>query len=89
MVGLKMEFKNVYYLQALNFTSEFLFPLLPCNNLPMNINQNLSNSTNNRKLDKVVDLLGQEFNPKPNNLFIEIYDDGSYEKKMFFENSKT
>ena len=51
----------------------------------MNINQNLSNSTNNRKLDKVVDLLGQEFNPKPNNLFIEIYDDGSYEKKMFFE----
>ena len=77
--------QNVYYLQALNFTSEFLFPLLPCNNLPMDINQNLSNSTKDRKLDKVVDLLGQEFNPKPNNLFIEIYDDGSFEKKMFFE----
>jgi len=51
----------------------------------MDINQNLSNSTKDRKLDKVVDLLGQEFNPKPNNLLIEIYDDGSFEKKMFFE----
>ena len=54
-----------------------------------NWNQNLSNSTNNRKLDKVVDLLGQEFNPKPNNLIIEIYDDGSFEKKCFLKNSKT
>jgi hypothetical protein len=77
--------QNVYYSEALNFTSEFLFPLLPCNNLPMDINQNLSNWTKNRKLDKVVDLLGQGFNPKPNNLLIEIYDDGRFEKKMFFE----
>ena len=36
----------------------------------------------NRKLEKVVDILGRETKPKLNTPFIEIYDDGSTEKKL-------
>ena len=39
----------------------------------------------NRKLEKVVDMLGRETNPQPNLLFIEIYNDGTVEKKMVVE----
>jgi hypothetical protein len=39
----------------------------------------------NRKLEKVVDVLGRETNPQPNLLFIEIYNDGTVEKKMVVE----
>ena len=36
----------------------------------------------NKKLMKTIDFLGREIIPKPNVPFIEIYDDGSVEKKM-------
>ena len=39
----------------------------------------------NRKLHKVVDVLGREINPQPNNIIIEIYDDGSIKKKIVVE----
>ena len=39
----------------------------------------------NRKLERVIDLLGREINPKPNNVFIEIYDDGTVSKKIIIE----
>ena len=39
----------------------------------------------NRKLKKIVDLLGREIKPLPNNLFIEIFDDGTVEKKIMIE----
>ena len=39
----------------------------------------------NRKLEKVVDVIGREINPQPNLIFIEIYDDGTVEKKIIVE----
>ena len=39
----------------------------------------------NRKLDKTVDILGKETKPKKNIPFIEIYDDGTVEKKIIIE----
>jgi hypothetical protein len=39
----------------------------------------------NRKLQKIVDILGRETNPQPNNIIIEIYDDGSVKKKIVVE----
>jgi len=39
----------------------------------------------NRKLQKVVDILGKETKPKTNIPFIEIYDDGTVEKRIVIE----
>ncbi|MBT4478111.1 MAG: hypothetical protein HOC66_01760, partial [Flavobacteriales bacterium] len=39
----------------------------------------------NRKLDKTIDILGREANPQPNTPLIEIYDDGTVEKKIIIE----
>ena len=39
----------------------------------------------NRKLEKTVNLKGQEINPKTNQPYIEIFDDGSVEKKIVVE----
>ncbi|MBT6699951.1 MAG: hypothetical protein HOB15_06030 [Flavobacteriales bacterium] len=39
----------------------------------------------NRKLEKVVDILGRDINPEKNKPFIEIYNDGTVEKKMIIE----
>ena len=38
-----------------------------------------------RKLDKTIDMLGKETKPQPNTPIIEIYDDGSVEKKIIIE----
>ena len=39
----------------------------------------------NRKLEKTVDILGKEIKPKTNTPFIEIYDDGTVEKRIVIE----
>ena len=39
----------------------------------------------NRKLIKRIDFLGRKIKPNPNTPFIEIYDDGSIEKKIVIE----
>jgi len=39
----------------------------------------------NRRLENIVDILGRETKPKTNTPFIEIYDDGSTEKKLIIE----
>ena len=39
----------------------------------------------NRKLEKVVDVLGKETKPQTNTPFIEIYDDGTVEKRIVIE----
>ena len=39
----------------------------------------------NRKLQKTVDILGKETKPKANTPFIEIYDDGTVEKRIVIE----
>jgi regulation of enolase protein 1 (concanavalin A-like superfamily) len=46
---------------------------------------NIPTPSSNRKLEKVVDILGKETKPKTNTPFIEIYDDGSTEKKLIIE----
>ena len=45
----------------------------------------LPNPTSNRKLEKTIDILGKEINCKTNIPFIEIYDDGSVEKRYIIE----
>ena len=39
----------------------------------------------NRKLEKVVDILGKQTKPQTNIPFIEIYDDGTVEKRIVIE----
>jgi hypothetical protein len=39
----------------------------------------------NRKLEKTVDVLGRETKPQTNIPFIEIYDDGTVEKRIVIE----
>ena len=46
---------------------------------------NIPTPSSNRKLEKVVDILGRETKPQQNTPFIEIYDDGSTEKKLIIE----
>ena len=41
--------------------------------------------SSNKKSQKVVDMLGRDVNPQQNTPFIEIYDDGSTEKKIIIE----
>ena len=53
-------------------------------------NGNITSTFNNpislqRKLKKVIDLLGRETKTQPNTPFIEIYDDGSVQKKYVIE----
>ena len=46
---------------------------------------NIPTPSSNRKLEKVIDILGRETKPQTNIPFIEIYDDGSVEKKIVVE----
>jgi len=46
---------------------------------------NIPTPSSNRKLKKVVDILGREIKPQPNTPFIEIYDDGTVEKRIVIE----
>jgi len=46
---------------------------------------NIPTPNSNRKLEKTVDILGKETNPKTNTPFIEIYDDGTVEKRIVIE----
>ena len=39
----------------------------------------------NRKLQKTVDILGKQTKPQTNTQFIEIYDDGTLEKRIVIE----
>ena len=46
---------------------------------------NIPTPSSNKKLEKIVDILGRETKPQQNTPFIEIYDDGSTEKKIVIE----
>ena len=46
---------------------------------------NIPTPSSNRKLEKVVDILGRETKPQTNTPFIEIYDDGTVEKRIVIE----
>lgn len=47
-----------------------------------NVSSKVDITYRKRKLIKTIDFLGREINPKTNILFIEIYDDGSFEKRL-------
>tara|TARA_B100001250_G_scaffold398263_1_gene406273 strand:+ start:356 stop:1462 length:1107 start_codon:yes stop_codon:yes gene_type:complete len=71
---------NPKFIQAIDFTSDFLFPLLPCNNTT-----NISNLVNNEKsLKMVVDIFGRRSNITKNKTLFFIYSDGSVQKKIIF-----
>ena len=66
------------FLQALDFTSAFLFPLLPCNNTTSISEEN----TRNKQLIRTTDILGRNANTINNGPLFYIYDDGSVEKRI-------
>lgn len=70
------------FIQALDFTTDFLFPLLPCNNITT-INEVNSKQ---RKLLNVTDMLGRVTAAKQNTPLFYFYSDGSVEKKLTLKN---
>ena len=66
------------FLQALDFTSAFLFPLLPCNNTTSISEEN----TRNKQLIRTTDMLGRNAKTINNGPLFYIFDDGSVEKKI-------
>lgn len=68
---------NPKFIQALDFTSNFLYPLLPCNNM-----NTIDEVFSEKQLIRIVDILGREIKPQKNTPLFYIYDDGSVEKKM-------
>ena len=72
---------NPKFAQALDFTTNFLYPLLPCN-------QTTSITTiskNEKMLIHIVDVLGREALPTKNTPLFYIYDDGTVEKKLIVQ----
>ena len=65
------------FVQALDFTTNFLFRLLPCNNTTA-----IQNISSERKLVKVVDILGRKTKEKKNIPLFYIYSNGEVEKKI-------
>ena len=72
---------NPKFIEAVDFTNNFLYQLLPCNN---NILGDFDhNSVDSRKLIKVIDVLGREqAEHKSGTLLFYIYDNGKIEKKF-------
>ena len=68
---------NPLFLQALDFTTDFLFPLLPCN-----ITAITEVNSAERKLIRITDVLGRNSSAISNTPLFYIYDDGSVEKKI-------
>ena len=66
------------FIQAMDFTTDFLFPLLPCNNTT-SISEEI---TRNKKLIRITDMVGRNANIISKSPLFYIYDDGSVEKKI-------
>jgi hypothetical protein len=73
---------NPKFVQALDSTSTFLFPLLPCYNLTTSISEE---NTTNKQLIRITDMLGRNASASTNATLFYIYDDGSVEKKMILK----
>ena len=71
---------SALFLQALDFTKDFLYPLLPCNSTVF-VNELLAE----KNLIKVVDVLGKETKSKYNTPLFYIYNDGSVEQKIIIK----
>ena len=66
------------FTQALEFTKDFLYPLLPCNNAT-----SISSVNSEKILIKITDLLGREIEKTINTPLFYIYSNGEVEKKIF------
>ena len=66
------------FIQALDFTTDFLFPLLPCYNTTAITEIN----STQRKLLKITDVLGRTAKVIKNTPLFYIYDDGTVEKQV-------
>ena len=62
----------------MDFTTDFLFPLLPCNSTTSISEGN----TRNKQLTRITDMLGRNANIISKSPLFYIYDDGSVEKKI-------
>jgi len=71
---------STLFLQALDFTKDFLYPLLPCNNTTA-----INEISSEKQLIKIIDILGREIKTQNNTPLFYIYDDGSVEKKMILK----
>ena len=69
---------NSKFTQAVEFTKDFLYPLLPCNSTT---NISLINSPE-KKLLKIVDILGKEVEQTTNQTLFYIYTNGEVEKRI-------
>ena len=69
---------NSKFIQAIDFTSDFLFPLLPCNN----ISSITELPKKEKKLVKIIDLLGRKSEVARNKPLFYIYSDKSVEYKI-------
>jgi hypothetical protein len=72
---------QVEFNQAVNAASNFLYPILPCNQSTQIEYLNAQK----KELVKVVDILGRKASKKISSLLFYIYNDGSIEKKYFIE----
>ena len=71
---------NANFFQANNFTSDFLFPLLPCNTTTFT-----NNIKENRKIISIKNVLGKSTTPKINTPLYYIFSDGTVEHRMLIE----
>ncbi len=72
---------NSKFIDAVNFTTNFLFPLLPCNTTTSISEKN----TTNKQLIRITDMLGRNASTTTNATLFYIYDDGSVEKRMILK----
>lgn len=72
---------NSKFVQALDFTTNFLYQLLPCNQTA----SVSSMSKDEKKLLKIVDILGKQVSKKSNSPLFYLYDDGTVEKRIAIE----
>ena len=72
---------NSKFIDAVNFTSNFLYPLLPCNNTTSISEENITT----KQLIRITDMLGRNVRVTTNAPLFYIYDDGSVEKKMILK----
>ena len=68
---------NPKFIQALDFTTNFLYPLLPCNNTT-----SIETLSQQKELIKIVNLLGQEVKESFNTPIFYIYKNGEVEKRI-------
>ncbi len=69
---------NPKFVQALDFTTNFLYELLPCNNTT-----SISSVNSEKNLIKITDLLGRKTERTINTPLFYIYSNGEVEKKIF------